>query len=99
MSDLVSLGGTIADLTAATRDLPEQLRRSGLLFGPANQVLDPLDRLKRHAFLGAAPLGHRAAPDLQARWSDAAIASCVAAQATGELRQARARDQLRGLSI
>ncbi len=99
MSDLVALGGTIADLTAATRNLPRQLRRSGLLSAPPARALDPLQRLNHRSGQGAAPLSNNAAPDLQTRWSEAALATAAAAQVTGELLQGHAWVRPRILSI
>lgn len=79
LNDLVALASTIAELAAETSNLPNRLLRSHLLFGTAERLLDPLERLNRRTAKRAVPLGVKDAPDLQARWSEAGIAARTAA--------------------
>lgn len=55
MTDLVALSGNIADVAKATNGLPDRLLRSHLLFGTADRLLDPLQRLNKRTGLGAIP--------------------------------------------
>lgn len=86
MADLVALSGTVADVAAATNGLPDRLLRSHLLFGTADRLLDPLQRLNKRTGLGAIPLSSADAPTLNARWQEAIIAAHTAAQAMAPLR-------------
>jgi len=79
LDDLVVLAGTIAELTAETRTLPNRLLRSHLLFGTPDRLVDPLERLNQRTAKRAVALGIHDAPGLQARWSAADDAARAAA--------------------
>lgn len=71
--DLVSLSSTIADLAAATRDLPGQLARSHLLFGSRDKLADSTRRLNIRPSKRAIPLSLEDTIGLQARWGEACL--------------------------
>lgn len=92
-SDLAAVANSVSDLTALTQDLPSRLLRSHLLFANAQRLVDPLQRLNRRPGRGAVPLNPNDAPNLQARWAEAALAATTAAQSLDSMPLPRPVDR------